>query len=606
MFSKYKINKGWLVLTAIFLIFIFGFGISYNLSYAQRVFPGVKINGIDVSNKNQQELLDQFFAIEDEIQSTGLIFKSMEKEVSVNPIVISTAPDLAQQILVFDWQRTVDAALNVGRSGNFIQNFASQLKTLAFGTTVPVSYVLDEFELIDHLQTSFSELEKPPINAQLVIKDGEAEVLGEESGVVFDYLLATKKLRDNITHLDFKPVSLDLDFKEPEIKKEQTNLALEDLDRILDVELINLKYEDDLWPVTKDKLTSWLEFQLFDDSVVIAANQEKVFEFLESIAKEINVETVDAKFELEGERVSEFQSSRDGLQLNLESSYQILNNNIIMGEHLLIDLVVEVDLAKVATEDLNDLGIKELLGRGRSDFSGSPVNRRHNIGTGVDSLNGVLIAPDEEFSLIDALGDIDGVNGYLKELVIKGDRTIPEYGGGLCQIGSTTFRAALWSGLPITARRNHSYRVRYYEPAGMDATIYDPAPDMKFLNDTGYHVLFIARMEGDELVFEFYGTDDGREVTIEPNPPSIYNVTKPGPPRYVLTDDLSPGELKRVESSHPGADTYFQYSVKYPDGEVVDEDFYSHYVAWRETWLVGRDPDSELSEEEYIESIIGE
>jgi vancomycin resistance protein YoaR len=208
--------------------------------------------------------------------------------------------------------------------------------------------------------------------------------------------------------------------------------------------------------------------------------------------------------------------------------------------------------------------------------------------------------------LIDALGDIDGVNGYLKELVIKGDRTIPEYGGGLCQIGSTTFRAALWSGLPITARRNHSYRVRYYEPAGMDATIYDPAPDMKFLNDTGYHVLFIARMEGDELVFEFYGTDDGREVTIEPNPPSIYNVTKPGPPRYVLTDDLSPGELKRVESSHPGADTYFQYSVKYPDGEVVDEDFYSHYVAWRETWLVGRDPDSELSEEEYIESIIGE
>ncbi|MBI3291172.1 VanW family protein, partial [Candidatus Falkowbacteria bacterium] len=310
-----------------------------------------------------------------------------------------------------------------------------------------------------------------------------------------------------------------------------------------------------------------------------------------------NVATRDAKFKMDGDRVTEFQSSQDGKKLDLELSYKKINDRIIVGSPDDIELAVEVDPAKVATADLNDLGIKELIGRGVSNFSGSPVNRRYNISVGADSLDGILIGPGEEFSLLEALGEIDGAHGYLQELVIKGDRTIPEYGGGLCQIGSTTFRAALWSGLPITARRNHSYRVVYYEPAGMDATIYDPAPDMKFLNDTGHHILFITKIEGDNLIFEFYGTPDGREVTIEPNPPAIYNITQPGPPRYIETEDLAPGEKKKVESSHAGADTYFKYTIKYPNGETKEQEFYSHYVPWREVWLVGKDPNASTTEE---------
>ena len=66
---------------------------------------------------------------------------------------------------------------------------------------------------------------------------------------------------------------------------------------------------------------------------------------------------------------------------------------------------------------------------------------------------------------------------------------MPEYGGGLCQIGTTVFRAAVNSGLPITERRPHAYRVVYYEPAGFDATIYDPRPDLRFINDTENYIL---------------------------------------------------------------------------------------------------------------------
>jgi len=254
--------------------------------------------------------------------------------------------------------------------------------------------------------------------------------------------------------------------------------------------------------------------------------------------------------------------------------------------------LVAVTPVKIATGDVNDLGIKELIGRGVSNFKGSPKNRRHNIAVGAKSLNGILIKPGEEFSLLKALGPIDGEHGYLQELVIKGNRTVPEYGGGLCQIGTTTFRAALRSGLPITQRQNHSYRVVYYEPAGMDATIYDPWPDFRFLNDTGFYILFMARVEGDDLIFDFYGTKDGRKVVINPDPPKIFNITGPGPVRYIDSTDLKPGEKKKLESPHSGADTYFKYTVTYPSGEVKEQEFKSHYVPWPEVWLVGAAPSS--------------
>jgi vancomycin resistance protein YoaR len=285
--------------------------------------------------------------------------------------------------------------------------------------------------------------------------------------------------------------------------------------------------------------------------------------------------------------VAEFRQSIDGKKLNLEINYAKINQRIIAKNNSPIELEVELTKSATSIGSTNDLGITELIGRGQSNFKGSPTNRRINIANGAKILNGILIAPQEEFSTIKALGEIDGEHGFKQELVIKGNRTIPEYGGGLCQIGTTAFRVALRSGRPITQRRNHSYRVTYYEPAGMDATIYDPQPDFKFLNDTGKHILLTTRIEGDELIFDMYGTKDGRTIEISPDPPRIYNVKSAGTPRNIETTDLKPGEKKRVESAHAGADTYFKYTVTYPNGEVKETEFTSHYVSWPEVWLVG-------------------
>jgi len=139
--------------------------------------------------------------------------------------------------------------------------------------------------------------------------------------------------------------------------------------------------------------------------------------------------------------------------------------------------------------------------------------------------------------------------------------------------------------LPITERSEHSYRVVYYEPAGKDAAVYEMHPDVRFINDTGNYILIQTHIQGDNLIFEFWGKDDGRVAYQSDS--RISNITSPPALKEVPTLDLEPGERKCTEGAHPGADAEFDYKVTYPDGEVMEETFSSHYRAWGAVCLIG-------------------
>ena len=198
------------------------------------------------------------------------------------------------------------------------------------------------------------------------------------------------------------------------------------------------------------------------------------------------------------------------------------------------------------------------MGKGTSNFAGSPSSRIHNIKIGSAKFHGLLIKPEEEFSFNTILGEVGPEQGYKEELVIKRDKTIPEYGGGLCQVSTTVFRAAVYSGLKITERYPHAFPVVYYSPQGFDATIYPPHPDFRFINDTPSHLLIQTKVEGYYLTFEFYGTDDGRKVEIDG--PHQYDVKSDGSMKTKLARKiLRHGELveeKTWKSSYKSPDLY--------------------------------------------------
>ncbi len=226
---------------------------------------------------------------------------------------------------------------------------------------------------------------------------------------------------------------------------------------------------------------------------------------------------------------------------------------------------------------LIDQGITEVVTVGESVFAGSPVNRRHNIGVGLARFNGTLIPANSVFSFNKILGVVDGSTGYRKELVIKGDRTEPDFGGGLCQISTTAYRGIWEYGFPILKRKNHSYTVLYYSPPGTDATVYPGSVDMTFKNDLPTALLIQTYQEKDHAYFIYYGTRATRTTQIVG--PYLYDRRDPPPDKIELTTDLPPGEKKKLNSRVPGVKAAWYRFVKSGTGAETMESVYSAYEA---------------------------
>ncbi|HBI17217.1 MAG TPA: hypothetical protein DDY52_03685 [Candidatus Moranbacteria bacterium] len=288
----------------------------------------------------------------------------------------------------------------------------------------------------------------------------------------------------------------------------------------------------------------------------VALDKKKVTNFLDDLARKYNKEPLDSTFTVTDGKVTNFSLSQNGYKLDVEKSLREIekffsqkqtSNNIKIS-------FVTVE-PSIKDNDADKLGITTLIGEGKSNFTGSTLSRIHNIKVATSRFDGLLIKPGEEFSFVKNLGEVDGEHGYKQELVIKKGVTEPEFGGGVCQVSTTAFRAAIYSGLEITARRNHAYPVHYYAPQGMDSTIYIPNPDLRFKNNTPGHILIKTELDIEKktLIFKFYGTSDGRKVEVD------------GP--HVLSRE-SNGAMKTV----------FYQKVTDATGNIfINEDFKSSY-----------------------------
>jgi len=267
-------------------------------------------------------------------------------------------------------------------------------------------------------------------------------------------------------------------------------------------------------------------------------DEEALQRFIAHLRERVNEEPLDVRFAVSDGAIVVAEPERVGRHLNEEQSFSVLKNALQNTDGSPLSVMLETILAqpKLVASDRERLGIKELVGEGTTNFSGSSKNRIYNIKRALEQFQNIIIAPNEEFSFIKYLGEVDGEHGYLPELVIKNNQTTPEFGGGICQVSSTMFRTAIYSGLKITARRNHAYPVHYYAPYGMDATVYVPKPDLTFINNTPGALLVQSSIEGTKLTFHFYGTHDQRTVKVDG--PHILEHNPDGSMKTVFTQEV--------------------------------------------------------------------
>ena len=568
-------------------------------SLGDHIANGVHIAALDMSGRTREEAEK---ILHERVMKSSLTFITSIGTTTLAPDGDSSTDSA---FAAFNINDSVAQAYAVGRAGDASASAVNLLRAALFGKNISVPVSVNEAALRKQLELRFGGKARPAQDAQLVIKidsvNGAPEVTVTPGvdGWEIDYDGAAREAESQLRELADTPITISVKKDLPNLTEEDVRALAPDVAHIVARAPFTLSVGETSWTVSKNLLASWIiAAPSMNGKAVLILDTEKVKNYLSARGATLAAEPTDAIFEEKNGRVIKFVPAAPGETLNLDASLALIEKTVLESK----DTKIALELPKkevqpnITTEATNSYGIKEIIGVGATNFRGSPVNRRHNIGVGAASVHGTLIPPDTEFSMLKTLGTIDGTTGYLQELVIKLNRTTPEYGGGLCQIGSTAFRAALASGLPITVRQNHSYRVPYYERdgdgndigPGKDATIYDPAPDFRFLNDTGHYILIMTAIEKNKLSFTFWGTKDGR-VAMQTKA-KVFNIVPPPEKKVVPTTDLKPGEEKCTEHAHMGSDAVFTYTVTFPDGSVKTKDFKSHYKPWQEVCLEGVEP----------------
>ncbi len=577
------------VLVTIFLLSA-GALAAYGRLHENQMFPGVRVLGVRLDGMTLPEARTAVEEAIDQARAEGIRFQYGERIITLdNAAIASAGPDASRDFIHFSIDQALERAFATGREGNWLTRGTHQLRLRTLPANIPAEIVLDRPAIEEVLQAALKDDLVAPQDASFVIdtkkQPVEVRIQAERPGKVLLMDAAFRELEEQAADLDFSPIALSERSLSPERTAKDLLILQSQVEAFFARPSLSLSYAGKTFPITPPMVAGWITVTGTRGSLVLALDPVALKRDIATIAPDVEKEAKEGSLVITDGRITSFVGGTAGVAIDTEAMRQAILNDWSITTSTL-PLLVRVIPAKLSGEDPERLGIHELIGVGRSNFSGSPTNRRKNIAHGVELVHATIIQPGETFSLLKTLGAIDEAHKWLPELVIKGNQTLPEFGGGLCQIGTTVFRGALDSGLPIVERQNHSYRVRYYEPAGTDATIYDPKPDFRFLNDTGAPILINGYIEkNDEVVFEFWGTKDGR--VSERTDPRIYNVTAPPATKLVETLDLEPGKKKCTETAHAGADAEFTYTVTYANGEVKKEVFQSHYRPWQAVCLIG-------------------
>lgn len=258
-----------------------------------------------------------------------------------------------------------------------------------------------------------------------------------------------------------------------------------------------------------------------------------------------------------------------GITLKPEESAETVRQAIESwtGGDITVDLVCEETSPEVSYETLAQ--VKDILGMATTDYSASSGNRAINVENGCALINGTLLWPGDEFSVTDAVTPFSAENGYMPAPTYEENRTIDSYGGGICQVSTTLYNAALKAEMDITARSNHTMMVTYVEPS-KDAAIAEGVMDMRFVNNTDAPIYIQGGCHGGQITFIIYGHETRPENrTLEFESRTIATMDADG---YSLYPDATQpvGYIAQTQSPHTGCQAQLWKHI-YIDGVETDE-----------------------------------
>ena len=604
-----KLGLAVLASLVIFGVLVLAAWLGFEVVYADRIYPGVYVLDADLSGLSEDEATQLLSEKLDYTYAGQVRFVYQDREWDVSPIDLGYLVDPAT---------SAHAALMVGRSHWLIPNLVEKGRAWFQGVRLSPMMFYDERIAQNYLQDIAAGLDGPMVEASLELEQAEVIVRNGQIGRKLDVDASLVTLSDLLTAMQSGDVPLTVEETEPDIldASAQADLARTILSEPLVLTAPAGVVESGPWTISPADLADMLVISRVsngegeDPVYQVAINEDLLVGYLDSLAADLHVDPVNTRFMFNDEtgQLEVLETAVTGRNLNVQASVTYINDHLVAGEHQ-IDLQFDTLQPEVTDEMAGEeLGITELVEEQWSYFWGSDPARVQNIEIAAAQFHGLLVAPGETFSMADALGNVSLENGYAEALIIYGDQTIQGVGGGVCQVSTTLFRTAFFAGFPIVERHAHAYRVGYYEQAaggikapqmvGLDATVYVPIVDLKFVNDTDNWLLMETYVYPGSysLLWKFYSTDD-RDVEWQTT--GLTNVVPAPEDLYRENPDLEKGVIKHVDYRVDGGDVTVNRTV-YKDGKVYFADsFYTHFQPWQAIYEYGPgtegipEPDSE-------------
>jgi vancomycin resistance protein YoaR len=551
--------------------------------------PGVTVQGMSVSGLDAAAISATLRARHDEFLRTPLTITLGDQRWQ------PTSDEIGVRL---DIERTAREAVAIGRSGDPLSRMQRLWSLYTGGYELAPYLTVDQRALQQYLLNIAGPLEQAPRDAALSIT--AAKVVGTPA-VPGLQVLADATANDALLALhSLQPQEIPLRTRrlEPTID-DSALLAAEQRARDLLQSPLALQRGEDIWLWDAEKIAELLMIRSEGRELLIDVNTEQLLRAVERLAQEVDSGTAEPRLAFNGGALQIVQEGQSGWQLRQEEAVDAISATLQLSQPLTRTLGLPVDVLQpqVTAANLGELGITQLVGEGLSSFAGSAAYRITNIKAGARRMDGVLIAPGEEFSFNTQLGAVDAENGFVEGYAIIGNRTQLEWGGGVCQDSTTVFRAAFWAGLPITERHAHAFYISWYDRfglgpngdgQGLDAAIYTGVNDLRFYNDTGNWLLMQATVDemAQVLAVRLYGTKPNREVRLE-GPIIDKQVPAPSEPVYVDDPSRPRGSVYQSDVARSGRDITV-YRVIYQDGvEISREAFVTRFKAWPNVFVRG-------------------
>jgi len=238
-------------------------------------------------------------------------------------------------------------------------------------------------------------------------------------------------------------------------------------------------------------------------SLGFSYDEEKLKTYEEKLQKDVTQSAKDATISIEKDKIV-VKSGTEGITINLDALDAKLKENINGELNSTNSVTVDLETTKprVTKEDLAK--IKDVMGTFSSSYGTSAAGRSHNIEIATAAINGTVVMPGETFSFNDIVGPRTIERGYQEAGTYVGNKVEPGIGGGICQVSTTIYRAAMKSNLRSVERTNHSMVVGYAQP-GLDATVAYGYLDYKFKNTYDFPIYIQGSTVGKVLTYNIYG-----------------------------------------------------------------------------------------------------